>query len=107
MDKTSDLDMIYTPSEDVVVREIEGNLIIVPLVAGMGEKDDEIYTVNETGRAILSRLDGKRRLRKVVLDLSDEFSAPEGEILTDVTGFVGELMNRGMLVSASESRDAA
>jgi hypothetical protein len=31
------LDAIYAPSEDVVAREIEGELIIVPLVAGIGE----------------------------------------------------------------------
>ena len=46
------IDKIYIPSEDVVARLIEGELIIVPLVAGIGDMDDELFTLNETGRAI-------------------------------------------------------
>ena len=53
------MDAVYAPSEDVVAREIEGELIIVPLVAGIGDMEDELYTLNETGRAIWDRLDGK------------------------------------------------
>jgi hypothetical protein len=39
------------PSEDVVAREIEDDIIIVALVAGMGDADDQLCTVNESGRA--------------------------------------------------------
>jgi len=46
------MDTICMPSEDVVAREIEGDMIIVPLVAGIGNADDELYTLNETGKAI-------------------------------------------------------
>jgi hypothetical protein len=46
------LDTICAPSDDVVAREIEGDIMIVPLVAGIGDADDELYTLNETGRAI-------------------------------------------------------
>ena len=38
------LEAAYAPSEDVVAREIEGELIIVPLVAGIGDMEDELYT---------------------------------------------------------------
>ena len=54
------LDLIYVPSEDVVARIIEDEIIIVPLVAGIGDADEELYTMNETGRAIWQRLDGKK-----------------------------------------------
>ena len=52
------LDLVCIPSEDVVARIIEGELIIVPLVSGIGDMDDELYSMNGTGRAIWSRLDG-------------------------------------------------
>ena len=52
MEAKVDLDAIYAPSEDIVAREIEGELIIVPLVSGIGDMEDELYTMNETGRAI-------------------------------------------------------
>jgi hypothetical protein len=47
-----ELSKIYEPSEDIVARVIEGELIIVPLVAGIGDLEDELFTLNETGRAI-------------------------------------------------------
>ena len=92
------LDAICTPSEDVVAREIEGELIIVPLAAGIGDTDDDLYTMNETGKAIWTRLDGRRTLRAVSTELAAEFSAPPGEIEKDVLGLAAELARRKMLV---------
>ncbi|HEY9089124.1 MAG TPA: PqqD family protein [Anaerolineaceae bacterium] len=95
------LDQIYQLSEDVVAREIEGELIIVPLAAGMGDADDELYTLNETGRVIWSKLDGQRSLADVVRELAQEYDASESEIAADVCGLVAELVRRKMLVAAS------
>ena len=47
---------VYKPSDDVVAREIEGEIIIVPLVAGIGDIEDELFTLNETGKAIWDKL---------------------------------------------------
>ena len=94
------LNKIYVPSEDVVAREIEGELIIVPLVSGIGDIEDELFTLNETGRAIWNKLDGKRSLKKLVEELSEEFEAPAGEIGKDVVGIVEELLKRRMLIEA-------
>ena len=96
-----DLDDVYRPSEDIVARMIEGELIIVPLAAGIGDMEDEIYTLNPTGRAIWERLDGKRQLRDVVDELSTEFEAEPGEIERDVAGLVAELVKRRMLVEVN------
>jgi hypothetical protein len=94
------LDSVYAPSEDVVAREIEGEIIIVPLVAGIGDMEDELYTLNETGKAIWDRLDGQRTLRDVAGDLSTLYRAPAGDIEKDVVGLVAELIARRMLVEA-------
>jgi hypothetical protein len=94
------LNGVYIPSEDIVAREIEGELIIVPLTAGFGDMEDELYTFNETGRAIWRLLDGERDLNHVVQTLAEEFNAPVGEIQEDVIGLVTELVNRRMLVEA-------
>ncbi|TFG60115.1 MAG: PqqD family peptide modification chaperone, partial [Deltaproteobacteria bacterium] len=59
------MDAAYIPSEDVVAREIEGELIIVPLAAGIGDLEDELYTLNETGKALWARLDGKSTLTEI------------------------------------------
>ncbi|MBN1255267.1 MAG: PqqD family protein [Deltaproteobacteria bacterium] len=96
------LDATYVQSEDLVSREIEGELIIVPLVAGMGDMEDELFTLNETGRAVWAKLDGKKSLKTVAKELSAEFEAPPGEIERDVTGLAEELLKRKMIVKASK-----
>jgi hypothetical protein len=41
MEARIELDAIYVPSEDVVFRDIEGELIIVPLTWGVEGTEDE------------------------------------------------------------------
>jgi hypothetical protein len=94
------VDDIYVPSEDLVCREIEEEFIIVPLVAGMGDMEDELFTLNETGRAIWARLDGEKSLKVVTEELSAEYEAPPGEIERDVIGLAEELLKRKMIVEA-------
>ena len=94
------MEATYIPSEDVVAREIEGELIIVPIAAGIGDLEDELYTLNETGKALWARLDGKRTLREIARGLAEEYEAPPGEIEEDVRGLVQELVRRRMLVAA-------
>jgi hypothetical protein len=92
------LNAVYSPSEDVVAREIEGELIIVPLAAGIGDMEDELYSLNESGVAIWKRLDGKNSLKEISTALTGEYTATLGEIEQDVLGLVSELLRRKMLV---------
>jgi hypothetical protein len=95
------LDSAYALSGDIVARVIEGELIIVPLMAGIGDLEDELYTLNESGRAIWERLDGRSSLRAVAAALAAEYDAPPEEIGRDVLGLVGELLRRKMLVEVA------
>lgn len=97
MDSDIKLDTIYLPSDEIVARIIEGDLVIVPLTAGIGDMEDELYSLNETGKCIWALLDGKRTLNGVINDLSKEFDDPTGEIQQDVLGLVTELVHRKML----------
>lgn len=97
MENELSLAAVCVPSEDVVAREIEGELVIVPLVAGIGNADDELYTLNETGRAIWKLLDGQRTLGQVVADLTAEFDAPRADLEADILGFARELTGRRIL----------
>lgn len=92
------LDAGYRPSDDVVAREIEGETIIVPIVSGIGDLEDELYTLNETGREVWKRLDGTRTLREIVADLAGDYEAAAGEIEADIVGLVEELVRRKMVV---------
>ena len=92
------LNKVCVPSENVVAREIEGEIIIVPLASGIGDAEDELYSLNETGQAIWHQLDGVRTLSEVVDALLEEFEAPRAALETDVIGFSTELLRRGILV---------
>ena len=65
--------------------------------------EDELFNLNETGKAIWERLDGQKSLKEVVEELSGEFDAPEEEIEQDVKGFVEELLKRSMIIEVSNT----
>lgn len=92
------LDCSCVPSEDIVARVIEEELIIVPLVSGIGDMDDELFTMNATGRAIWSRLASEKSLREIAAELAAEFNTAPGIVEHDVLGLVTELVRRKMVV---------
>ncbi len=98
------MDAVYAPSEDIVAREIEGELIIVPLVAGIGDMEDELYTLNDSGKTIWKQLDGKNSLGDVIASLAQDYNAEPNEIEQDVLGLVEELVKRRILVAAAVDR---
>ncbi len=96
------LDGVYMPSEDVVARDIAGELIIVPLTSGIGDLEDELFTLNDIGRAIWEKLDGRRRLRDVVTAPAEKYEAhSEEDIQTDAVGLVNELLSRGIVIDCA------
>jgi len=98
MRKKVNLDSVYAPSEDVVAREVQGEFIIIPIASGIGDLEDEIFSLNETGRAIWDKLDGKASLRQIVKDLSSNFEGSSEDIEKDVTGLVEGLLKRRMVI---------
>jgi len=96
------LDVAYALSDEIVAREIEGELIIVPIVAGIGEMEDELFTLNDTGKVIWDRLDGNNRLKDVVERLSVEYEASPGKIEKEVIKLLEELLKRKMIVETSK-----
>lgn len=101
MARTVELESVYVPSPDVVVREIEGELILVPLATGIGDAEDGLFSLNETGRVVWKRLAEKRSLNMIIKALTDEYEAPAAEIESDVLGLVEELLKRGLVVEIS------
>jgi len=72
-------------------------VVIIPLVSGIGDMEDELFTLNETGRAVWRKLDGTRTLRDVARELAEEFEAPAGVIESEVVGLVADLAVRRMV----------
>ncbi len=98
------LDTIYAPSEDAVAREVQGEFIIIPITSGVGDSEDAIFSLNETGKAIWDKLDGKKSLKDVRDELSLKFEAPGRKIEKDVLGLAEELLKRRILVEVKRDR---
>jgi hypothetical protein len=94
------LQTVLVPSDDVVSRTIDGELVIVPLDAGVGDADD-IFTLNETGAAVWELLDGERSLAEMVEDVCRRFDVPQAEVEADVLEFAADLLARGFAVEQS------
>ena len=72
----------------------------MPLVAGSGDMEDELFTLNVTGKAIWDQLDGQRSLAGVAAALTPEYErAEDGAIERDVLGLVAPAERR-LLVAA-------
>lgn len=90
-------DAVYEPSADIVAREIEGEIIIVPLVRGIGDAEDDLFSLNETGRAFWRLLDGKRTLNGIIGLLRKRYAASKARMEKDVLGLADELLKRRMI----------
>ena len=72
-----------------------------PLLAGSGDREDELFTLNDAGKVIWDQLDGQRNLAEVVVAIETEFEgAEDGAIERDVLGLVAALVQRRMLIAA-------
>jgi len=95
------LNNVYKPSEDIVAREVAGEFIIIPIASGVGDLEDEIFSLNESGKSIWDKLSADKRLKDVALELSEEFEAPLENIEKDCLGLIQELLKRKIVVKGS------
>ncbi|MCI0474719.1 MAG: PqqD family protein [Anaerolineales bacterium] len=95
MDKLS---QIWVKSDDVVERNLDGEVILVPLASGVGDLEDELFALNPIGQAIWALLDGSRTTAQMIEQLMQEFEADRALIETDVIGFLEELGKRKLIV---------
>jgi len=93
-----DLSKKYIPSPDIVVRNIEGETIIIPITAGIGDLEDALFTLNPTGLAVWEKLDGQNSVADIIEALLKEYTASPGQIERDVLGLLEELYQKKLIV---------
>lgn len=85
---------VFKASDDVVSKTIEGTTMLVPIIAGVGNLDAEIFQLNETGSRIWEMMDGKTSLETIVACLCNEYDASAQAIQEDVVELVGVLLEK-------------
>ena len=100
MPRKLNFDSVLSVSDEIVVREIDGEFLLVPLGDGIGDMENELFALNSTGQAIWKKLDGKSSLRQITVALSKEYKASPRLIEGDILGLVRELVKRKILIEA-------
>jgi len=97
MDIDVQMDSIFTVSDNIIAKNIEGQLMIVPLISGVGNLDEEMFQLNSTGTAVWQMLDGKTRLSDIVSRLSKEYEADHETIKQDVIALMETLIKKNFI----------
>ena len=97
-----EMSSVVIPSEDIVAREIKGEIIIIPMIAGIGDLEDELFTLNDTAKAIWKQLDGEKNLAEIAANLADQYHTSPAEIEKDVLGLVNELVKLRIVVNIDD-----
>jgi len=85
-------------TEGVAAREIDGELIIIPITSGIADLEDEIFRLNEIGQVIWNKLDGNRSLSDVARELTSAFEVSLEKAEKDVIGFVEKLLKKKIII---------
>lgn len=85
-------------SDEVVAREIDGEVIIIPLSNEIGDLEDELYTLNKSAYAFWKKVDGHKNLGDIINELAEQYEAESETLHNDVLGLVDELLKRKILV---------
>jgi coenzyme PQQ synthesis protein D (PqqD) len=90
-----DATAVIVPAPDVVVRDIAGQHLLVPVRSGIAGIDC-LFTADEVGSFLYARLDGRRDAAALAADISAEFDVTADQALADVIIFLEELCEAGL-----------
>ena len=88
---------IFIPSDKVIARDIEGEIIIVPIEDGVADFNDALYSLNETGREIWEQLSRENTLEMICRKLSDEYQTSMETLRDDVLELAGKLFEMNII----------
>lgn len=86
------MEKIYAKNEDFVQREVAGEYILIPVHRQLTDINS-LYVLNETGAAVWKRLDGKRSLREIAGDLTEEFDVAIEQLEKDLHALIEDLLS--------------
>ena len=89
---------VYALSSELIAREVDGDLVLIPLPSDEGVLTEGIYQVSKTGKNILEKLDGRKSLCNVIDELTAYYDSSRDELERDVLEFVADLLRRGLIV---------
>jgi hypothetical protein len=101
--KKIDKNLIYGHSPEIIARQIEETIVIVPLISGIGKLDEDLFSLNDTGKLIWEMLDGKSNVRDVIQKISTNYEENVIIIENDVIELLQMLLDKELIIEIRDS----
>jgi len=90
----------YRRNQDVVSRNIQGELVIVPIRSGVGDLNS-LYTLNPVGSVLWDFMNQGHTIGEMVERVCDEFDVTATEARSDIEAFLDSLMAEELIQSVA------
>ncbi len=96
-------DVRFIRNRDVVSRQIEGELVIVPIRRGVGDLNS-LYTLNPVGSTLWDFMTEEHTLPEMVHRVCDEFEVTSTQAMADIQEFLGSMLEEKLIQPIAEAR---
>lgn len=86
----------FIRNQDVVARQIEGELIIVPIRRGVGDMNS-LYTLNSVGSVLWEFMAEEHSLPELVARVCDEFEVTPSQANSDIQAFLDSMLEEKLI----------
>lgn len=94
---------VFKKSENLIVKEIEDEILIITTSGGITDINSFVYTVNPTGKAVWDKLEDHTSLGTLIDVLADEYNTPKDRIANDVRKIIGELLEKRLIFEKKQN----
>ena len=86
----------FVRNQDVVSRQIEGELIIVPVRRGFGDMNS-LYTLNPVGSVLWEFMAQEHSVPEMVKRVCDEFEVTSSQAKNDIQAFLDSMLEEKLI----------
>ncbi len=86
----------FIRNRDVVSRQIQGELVIVPIRRGVGDLNS-LYTLNSVGSVLWDYMSESHSLPEMITRVCDEFEVTAAQAQSDIEGFLDSLLEEKLI----------
>jgi hypothetical protein len=94
------MDERFVRNRDVVARQIEGELIIVPIRRGVGDMNS-LYTLNPVGSLLWEFMAEDHTIPEMVQRVCDEFEVSSAQASADIESFLESMVEEKLIDSVA------
>ncbi len=92
----------FVRNREVVARQIEGELVIVPIRRGVGDLNS-LYTLNQVGSVLWNFMNEGHTIEEMVSRVCDEFEVTASQAQSDIQNFLDAMLEEKLVQPLAEA----